>query len=60
MELKAKRDATTVTEHAGIAEEEEGRRRRKRRGGEAQGVLLSSMMGWKMSTNRDREGACPG
>lgn len=56
MEPKAKRDATTVMEHAGIgeeaAEEEEER--------EASGVLLSSMMGWTMSINRDGERACPG
>lgn len=47
LELKAKGDAATATERAGIGEEEDER--------EALGVLLSGTTGWKTSTSRDRE-----
>lgn len=61
LEPKAKGDAATVTDHAGIGEEEveedEGEEEDER---EALGVLFSGMMGWKMNTNRDRERALPG
>lgn len=55
LELKAKGDAATVTEHAGIGEEEEEDEGEEEDEREALGVQLSAMMGWKINTSRDRE-----